>query len=73
MKIDFTATQKTVSRDNPTFQIGDRVYFKKQTTRQMGLEVGDPDTGLSILSGTDITSTLKTRLQERHNPATSQI
>ena len=24
----FTATQKTVSSDNPTFQIGDRVYFK---------------------------------------------
>ena len=26
----FTATQKTVSRDNPTFQIGDRVYFKNK-------------------------------------------
>ena len=26
----FTATQKTVSRDKPTFQIGDRVYFKNK-------------------------------------------
>ena len=26
----FTATQKTVSRDNPTFQVGDRVYFKNK-------------------------------------------
>ena len=26
----FTATQKTVSRDNPTFQIGDCVYFKNK-------------------------------------------
>ena len=26
----FTAAQKTVSRDNPTFQIGDHVYFKNK-------------------------------------------
>ena len=26
----FTATQKTVSRDNPAFQIGDHVYFKNK-------------------------------------------
>ena len=26
----FTATQKTVSRDNPAFQVGDRVYFKNK-------------------------------------------
>ena len=35
----FTATQKTVSRDNPTFQIGDHAILQKQTTRQMGFEV----------------------------------
>ena len=30
----FTATQKTMARDKPTFQIGDHVYFKnKQETR----------------------------------------
>ena len=26
----FTATQKTISRDNPAFQVGDRVYFKNK-------------------------------------------
>ena len=26
----FTATQKTVSRNNPAFQVGDRVYFKNK-------------------------------------------
>ena len=26
----FTATQRTVSRDNPTFQVGDHVYFKNK-------------------------------------------
>ena len=26
----FTATQNTVSRDNPTFQVGDHVYFKNK-------------------------------------------
>ena len=26
----FTATQKTLARDNPTFQIGDHVYFKNK-------------------------------------------
>ena len=30
----FTATQKTVSRDNAAFQVGDHVYFKnKQPTK----------------------------------------
>ena len=26
----FTATQKTISRDNPAFQVGDCVYFKNK-------------------------------------------
>ena len=26
----FTATQKTLARDKPAFQIGDRVYFKNK-------------------------------------------
>ena len=26
----FTATQKTMTRDKPAFQVGDHVYFKKQ-------------------------------------------
>ena len=45
----FTVSQHTVSRDNPTFNVGDRVYFKNRS--------GDPDTGLFVLSMTDITST----------------
>ena len=35
----FTATQKTVSRDNPAFQVGDHVYFQEQTTQKMGFKV----------------------------------
>ena len=31
----FTATQKTVSRDNPTFKVGDRVYFKNNQANGM--------------------------------------
>ena len=26
----FTATQKTLERDNPAFQVGDHVYFKNK-------------------------------------------
>ena len=26
----FAATQKTISRDNPAFQVGDHVYFKNK-------------------------------------------
>ena len=52
----FTATQKTVSRDNPTFKVGDHVYFKNKQPGKWDLK-GDLDTGLFILSTTDITST----------------
>ena len=68
----FTATQKTVSRDNPTFQIGDHVYLKNKQLGKWDLK-WRPDTRLSILSTTDITSTSKTRLQEKHDPAMSKI
>ena len=30
MENRFTATQKTISRDNPAFQVGDSVYFKNK-------------------------------------------
>ena len=33
----FTATQKTVSRDNPAFQVGDCVYFKNKQPRKWNL------------------------------------
>ena len=34
----FTATQKTVSRDNPAFQVGDCVYFKNKQPRKWDLK-----------------------------------
>ena len=34
----FTATQKTISRDNPAFQVGDHVYFKKKHPRKWDLK-----------------------------------
>ena len=34
----FTATQKTVSRDNPAFQVGDHVYFKNRQSRKWDLK-----------------------------------
>ena len=63
----FTATQKTVSRDNPTFQIGDHVYFKNKQPGKWDLKWRPR---LSVLSAMDITST---RLQEKHDPAMSKI
>ena len=68
----FTATQKTVSRNNPAFQVGDRVYFKNKQPEKWDLK-WSPDTRLSVLSAMDTTSTLKTKLLERHDPAMSQI
>ena len=35
----FTATQKTLARNHPAFQIGDHVYFKGQKTWKMGFKV----------------------------------
>ena len=34
----FTATQKTISRDNPAFQVGDHVYFKNKQPRKWDLK-----------------------------------
>ena len=68
----FTATQKTVSRDNPTFQIGDHVYFKNKQPGKWDLK-WRPRYQIVRICAMDITSTSKTRLQERHDPATSQI
>ena len=35
----FTATQKTLARDNPAFHIGDHVYFKNKQPGKMGFKV----------------------------------
>ena len=69
----FTATQKTVSRDNPTFKVGDRVYFKNKQPGKWDLKWRHLDTGLFVLSAMDITSTSKTKLQEEHDHAMSRI
>ena len=34
----FTATQETISRDNPAFQVGDHVYFKNKQPRKWDLK-----------------------------------
>ena len=52
-----------MDRELLAFKIGDRVYSKNKKPVKWDLN-GDPDTGLSILSTTDITYTLKTRLLE---------
>ena len=69
----FTATQKTLSRDNPAFQVGDCVYFQEQTTWKMGFKVETQILDCLVLSTMDTSSTLKIKLQAKHNPATSQI
>ena len=69
----FTATQKTVSRDNPACQVGDHVYFKNKQPGKWDLKWRPGYQIVHVFSATDITSTSKTRLQERHDPAMSQI
>ena len=34
----FTATQKTISRNNPAFQVGDHVYFKNKQPKKWDLK-----------------------------------
>ena len=68
----FTATQKTISRDNPAFQVGDRVYFKNKQPSKWDLK-WRPSYWIVHIEATDISSTLKTKPQEKHNPAMSQI
>ena len=52
----FIATQKTLARDHPAFQIGNHVYFKNKQPGKWDLS-GDLDTGLYILSAVDTSST----------------
>ena len=35
----FSATQKTISRDNPAFQVGDHVYFKNKQPGKWDLKL----------------------------------
>ena len=55
--------QKTMDREPPSLKIGVRVYLKNNETNMTSN--GDLDTGLSVLSMTDITYTLKIKLLEK--------
>ena len=70
----FTATQKTLARDHPAFQVGNHVYFKNKQPGKWDLKWRP---GYRIVriecNGMDTSSTLKTRLQGKHNPAMLQI
>ena len=66
----FTATQKTLARDNPTFQVGDHVYFKNKQPGKWDLK-WRPRYQIVRICTMDTSSTLKTMLQEKHDPAMS--
>ena len=61
-----------MDREPPSFKIGDRVYFKNTQPGKWDLN-GDLDTGLSILSTMDTTYTLKIKLLEKRDHATSKM
>ena len=63
----FKTAKKTKDRTPPSFKIGDRVYFKNKQLAN-GISNGDLDIGLSKLSMTDTSYTLKTRLLEKYKP-----
>ena len=50
----FRNAQKTTDRKPPSFQLGDRVYFKNNQPGKWDIN-GDLDTGLLVLSMMDIT------------------
>ena len=68
----FTATHKNLARDNPAFPVGDPVYFKNKQPGKWNLK-WRPGYQISVLSTMDASSILKTRLQEKHDPTTSQL
>ena len=72
MKIDLQPPKRLFPEKSQPFKL-EIMYISKTNNQEMGFESGDPDTRLSVLSTMDITSTSKTRLQEKHYPATSQI
>ena len=53
----FLTAEKTTDRAEPGFKVGDRVYFKRESSR---------------LSVKDVTCTSKTKLQEGSDPVTSR-
>ena len=64
----FRTAQKTMDRQPPSFNIGDRVYFKTNNLAS-GTSNGNLDTELSEFSMMDIFCTLETKLLEKYSLA----
>ena len=68
----FTATQKTLSRDDPAFHIGDHVYFKNKQPGIWDLK-WRPGYWIVCIEHNGHFIHIEIKLQAKHNPATSQI
>ena len=68
----FTATQKTLARDNPTFQVGDHVYFKNKQPGKWDLK-WRPRYQIVHIEHNGHFIHMRTKLQAKHDPAMSQI
>ena len=64
----FTTTQKTISRNNSAFQIGDRVYFKNKQPRKWDLK-WRPSYWIVHIKHNGHFIHIETKPQEKHNPA----
>ena len=62
----FRIAQRTMDREPPSFKIGNRVYFQHKQPGKLDIKWRP---GLSILSMTDTTYTLKTKLLEKQHHA----
>ena len=67
----FTATQKTMARDKPAFQVGDHVYFKNKQLGKWDLK-WRPRYRMSTLSVMDISYISKTKPLEKYDLAMLQ-
>ena len=68
----FTATQKTLSRDNPAFQVGDDVYFKNKQPGKWDLK-WRPRYWTVCIKHNGYSIHTETKPQEKHGPAMPQI
>ena len=64
----FLTAEKMTDRAEPGFKVGDKV--SKTNPQENGTSSGEQDTESSGLSTKDATCTLKTKLQEKSDPAT---
>ena len=72
MKTDSQPPKRLFPETTPPFK-SEIVYTSKTNNQANWSWSGDQDTRLFVLSTTDITSTSKTKLQEKHTPATSRL